>query len=36
LCKFVKNDYMRLRVYIDTSVVGGYFGDEFEDDTNEI
>jgi len=24
---------MRLRVYIDTSVVGGYFDEEFEDDT---
>lgn len=24
---------MKLRVYIDTSVVGGYFDDEFEDDT---
>jgi hypothetical protein len=24
---------MKLRVYIDTSVVGGYFDDEFEDIT---
>jgi hypothetical protein len=24
---------MKLRVYIDTSVVGGYFDEEFEDDT---
>ena len=24
---------MRLRVYIDSSVVGGYFDEEFEDDT---
>jgi hypothetical protein len=24
---------MKLRIYIDTSVVGGYFDDEFEDDT---
>lgn len=24
---------MRLRVYIDTSVVGGYFDEEFENDT---
>ena len=24
---------MKLRVYIDTSVVGGYFDDEFEDVT---
>lgn len=27
---------MKLRVYIDTSVVGGYFDDEFEDDTKQF
>ncbi len=27
---------MKLRVYIDTSVVGGYFDDEFEDDTKHF
>jgi predicted nucleic acid-binding protein len=26
----VKNENMKLRVYLDTSVVGGYFDDEFE------
>jgi hypothetical protein len=29
----VKNGKMKLRVYVDTSVVGGYFDDEFEDVT---
>jgi predicted nucleic acid-binding protein len=27
---------MKLRVYIDTSVVGGYFDDEFEEDTKRF
>ncbi len=27
---------MKLRVYIDTSVVGGYFDEEFEDDTKKF
>ena len=27
---------MKPRVYIDTSVVGGYFDEEFEDDTKKF
>ena len=27
---------MKLRVYIDTSVVGGYFDDEFEDIKSKV
>jgi hypothetical protein len=34
------NEKIKLRVYIDTSVIGGYFDDEFSNDTkllfNEI
>ena len=27
---------MRQRIYIDTSVIGGYFDDEFEDHTKKL